>query len=64
MNTPHDLITLTEAQRLLETSRNKIAEMVRKGFLKAYMTPLDRRKKLVSKAEVEALKVPRAEKAA
>ena len=63
MDIPNDLISLTEAQRLLETSRNKIAELVRKGFLKPYTTPLDRRKKLVSKAEVEGLKVPRAEAA-
>ena len=63
MDTPNDLITLTEAQKLLATSRNKVGQLVRKGLLKPYTTELDKRKKLVSRAEVEALKVPRAEAA-
>jgi DNA-binding MarR family transcriptional regulator len=63
MNTPKDLITATEAHRLLETSPNKIAELIRKGLLQTYHSPLDRRKKLVSKAEVLRLREPRAEAA-
>jgi hypothetical protein len=59
MATPKDLITATEAHRLAETSPNKIAELIRKGTLKTYRSPFDRRKKLVSKAAVLALKEPR-----
>lgn len=63
MDTPKDLISLSEARRLINVSQNKIAELVAKGFLKSYTTPLDRRKKLVSKADVLALRKPRAEAA-
>lgn len=64
MDTPKDLITATEAHRLIETSPNKIAELIRKGLLKTYRSPLDRRKKLVSRAELLALKEPKESKAA
>ena len=63
MNTPNDLISLSEARKLLQTSPNKIAELVRAGMLKAYTTPMDKRKKLVSRAEALALREPRMEAA-
>ena len=63
METPKDLISLREARALLKTSPNKIAELVSKKILSSYTTPLDRRKKLVSRAEVLALQTPRAEAA-
>lgn len=56
MKTPGDLITATEARELLQTSPNKIADLIRDGVLKAYTSQLDKRKKLVSRAEVERLK--------
>jgi DNA-binding MarR family transcriptional regulator len=63
MNMPHDLIPLGEARHLLGVSDNKVTSLVKAGLLKTYTDLLDRRKKLVSRAEVEALKVPRAEAA-
>ncbi len=63
MNTPDDLISISEARKLLNVSQNKMAALIRDRTLHAYTTPLDKRKKLVSRAEVEALKHPRAEAA-
>jgi DNA-binding MarR family transcriptional regulator len=63
MNMPNDLITLREARHLLGVSDNKVTSLVKAGLLKTYTNLLDRRKKLVSRAEVEELKVPRAEAA-
>lgn len=57
MDTPKDLITASAAQKLLQTSPNKIAALIKSGHLKTYEDPLDRRAKLVSKAEVLSLKV-------
>ncbi len=53
---PTDLISVTEARRLLGVSRIKIAELVKKNVIRTFPYPLDRRVKLVSKAEIEALK--------
>lgn len=63
MNLPADLITSTEARKLLGVSPIKMAKLLKQGVLKVYPDPLDERKKLVSKDEVLALKVPRAEAA-
>jgi excisionase family DNA binding protein len=59
MSTPQDLITTTEAIRLLGISTHKMRDLIAKGAVKAYHTPLDNRKKLVSRAEVLKLKEPR-----
>ncbi len=48
---------------MLGVSDNKVTSLVKAGLLKTYTDLLDRRKKLVSRAEVEELKVPRAEAA-
>ena len=53
---PADLISVTEARTLLGVSRIKMAELIRKKVIRHYPYPLDRRVKLVSKAEVLALK--------
>ena len=60
---PIDLITASEARRLLGVSAVKMAQLIKDGILRHYPNALDRREKLVSKAEVLALKPPRAEAA-
>lgn len=56
-NRPLDLIRVAEARKLLGVSRIKIAELIRDGYVRHFPYPLDKRVKLVSKAEVLALKV-------
>lgn len=62
-NKPSDLITVTEARHLLGISRMKIAQMIRSEQLRHFPNPLDARMKLVSRAEVVALKPQLAEAA-
>jgi predicted DNA-binding transcriptional regulator AlpA len=50
-NTPDDLMAVAEAQRLLGVSHAKIAQLIREGMLRHFPNPLDRRVKLVSRAE-------------
>jgi len=63
MDTPKDLITATEARKLLGVSTLKLAQLLRDGELRHFPDPLNKRRKLVSKAEALALKMPRAEAA-
>jgi hypothetical protein len=63
MNTPNDLITATAARKLLGVSTLKMACLLRDGELRHFPDPLNKRRKLVSKAEALALKMPRAEAA-
>ena len=63
-NTPDDLMAVAEAQRLLGVSHAKIAQLIRDGTLRHFPNPLDRRVKLVSRAEVLALKPGRVDIAA
>jgi hypothetical protein len=60
---PTDLITAAEARALLGVSRVKIAQLLKRGDLRFFTNPLDEREKLISRAEVEALKPKRAEAA-
>jgi hypothetical protein len=60
---PSDLITAAEARALLGVSRVKIAQLLKRGDLRFFTNPLDEREKLISRAEVEALKPKRAEAA-
>jgi Helix-turn-helix domain len=60
---PKDLITLSEAARVLGVSRPKMSRLVATGKLVTYSDPLDDRAKLVSKSAVLALRVTRAEAA-
>ena len=62
--TPEDLVAVAEAQRLLGVSHAKIAQLIREGALRHFPNPLDRRVKLVSRAEVLALKPKRVDIAA
>jgi hypothetical protein len=56
MYEPKDLIPAEEARAILGVSTWKMATLLREGILRHFSSPLDRRKKLVSRAEVEALK--------
>ena len=51
-----DIITVSEAQRVLGVSKTKMARLIAEGILHAEPDPLDNRYKLLSRAEVEALK--------
>lgn len=55
-NFPHDLISTAEARKLLGVSRVKMSQLLRDGRLRHFPDSLDKRYKLVSRAEVEALK--------
>jgi hypothetical protein len=63
MSTPKDLITATEARKLLNVSTYKLKHLLDEKALRVYTNPLDKRVKLVSRAEVLKLKEPRAEAA-
>jgi hypothetical protein len=52
---PNDLIKVTAARKLLGVSPMKMAQLIREGLLLTYDNPLDRRVKLVSRAEVDSL---------
>jgi predicted DNA-binding transcriptional regulator AlpA len=56
-NKPTDLIRVAEARKLLGVSRIKIAELIRDGHIRHFPYPIDKRVKLVSQAEVLALRV-------
>jgi hypothetical protein len=54
---PHnsELITVTEARRILGISANKMSALIGSGTLPYEQDPLDRRVKLVRRDEVEGL---------
>lgn len=54
---PTDLITAAEARKLLGVSPVKMAELLRDGHIRYFPYLLDKRVKLVSKAEVLRLRV-------
>lgn len=62
--TPKDLITATEARKILGVSTYKLKEILKAGELNTYENTLDKRVKLVSRAEVERLKASSIGKAA
>lgn len=53
------LIPLSEARRRWGVSKVTMARLVKEGQFTVYENPLDRRQKLVSEAEVEAVVRPR-----
>jgi hypothetical protein len=55
METPTDLITTKEARQILGVSPLTMARLLKDGTLRHFTNPLDKRQKLVSKAEVLAL---------
>jgi hypothetical protein len=62
-NRPNDLIKTNEARKLLGVSTVKMSELIRNGTIQHFTYALDRRVKLVSRAEVLALLPNRAEAA-
>ncbi len=56
MNKPDDLIKTAEAQRLLAVGKVKMAQLIKDGIVRYYTSPLDKRVKLVSRAEILVLK--------
>ncbi len=60
---PDDLISISEARRLLGVSRFKMAELIKSDHLRCFPNILDKRVKLVSRAEVLSIKPRRAEAA-
>lgn len=63
MDKPTDLITTTEARKLLGISSATMTKLIRNAVVLTYSDPLDSRVKLVSKAAILALRVPRSEAA-
>jgi hypothetical protein len=63
MDKPTDLITTTEARKLLGISSATMTKLIRNAVVVTYSDPLDSRVKLVSKAAILALRVPRSEAA-
>jgi hypothetical protein len=55
MSTPTDLITIETAHDILNVSIKKVRQLVKDGHLTIYSSPLDARRKFLSRAEVEAL---------
>jgi excisionase family DNA binding protein len=51
-----NFMTLTAAAEALDVSRFKISRLIRDGDLQAFVSPLDRRQRLVRRSDVEALK--------
>ena len=49
-------MTLAAAAEALGVSRFKVSRLIREGTLRAYVSPLDRRLRLVRTSDVEALK--------
>lgn len=58
------LIKVTEAQKLLGVSKKKMASLLAEGTLRFVLDPLDKRVKLVNRADVEQLTELRLRKAA
>ena len=52
---PDDLIKVTAARKLMGVSPMNMAQLIKDGFLHTFDNPLDRRVKLVSRAEVDSL---------
>lgn len=55
MSEESEFISVAEAREILGVSATRMAEMLREGELTAETNPLDRRGKLVKRADVEAL---------
>ena len=58
------LIKVTEAQRVLGVSKKKMASLLAEGTIPFELDPLDKRVKLVRRADVERLAELRLRKAA
>lgn len=55
---PDDFMSLTEAQLYLGVSKVKMSKLAREKGLQIFTDPLDKRKKLLRREDVERLKTP------
>jgi excisionase family DNA binding protein len=53
-----EFVTMAEAQEILGVSNFTIWRMVKDGRLTAYPSRIDRRKKMIRRSELEALRFP------
>jgi excisionase family DNA binding protein len=53
-----EFVTMSEAQEMLGVSNFTIWRMVKDGRLTAYPSQIDRRKKLIRRSDIEALRFP------
>jgi len=60
----NQLVKVTEAQKLLNVSKKKMASLLAEGTLPFQTDPLDKRVKLVKMVDVERLMDPRLRKVA
>jgi len=54
----HEFLDVGQAAELLDVTRFTISRLIRAGELTAYVSPLNRRKKLLRREDVEALRQP------
>lgn len=54
-----EFVTMREAQEILGVSNFTMWQLVKRGDLTAYQSATDRRKKLVRRSELDALRTPR-----
>ncbi len=54
---PYDLIPATEARKLIGVSTVKLAQLIKENRIRHFHDPLDKRMKLVSRAEVLSLNI-------
>ncbi len=55
-----EYVTMREAQEILGVSNFTMWQLVKSGELTAYQSATDRRKKLIRRGDLEALRAPRA----
>lgn len=51
----HDTVTVTEAARMLGTTNERIARLIKSGILSSRGSALDRRRRLIPRAQVEQI---------
>jgi excisionase family DNA binding protein len=56
--TNDEYVTLGEATEVLGVSRFKVWQLVREGVLPTFVSPLDRRQKLVRREDLDQLRHP------
>ena len=50
-----DTVTVTEAARMLGTTHERIARLIKRGILTSRQSDLDRRRRLIPRAQVERI---------
>jgi excisionase family DNA binding protein len=54
-----EFVTMREAQEILDVSNYTMWKMVKDGRVEAFQSGVDRRRKLIRRSDLEALKQPR-----